>query len=107
MSDLYERSFDKLGLDQVLAMLSECAGSPDGKNACLKLRPSSDLEEVQALLSETTAAANLSTGKGYPGFSGLSDVSASLDRADRGGMLNPGELLRIGGVLRCTRSVKN
>ena len=107
MSDLYERSFDKLGLDQVLAMLSECAGSPDGKNACLKLRPSSDLEEVQALLAETTAAANLSTGKGYPGFSGLSDVSASLDRADRGGMLNPGELLRIGGVLRCTRSVKN
>ena len=107
MSDLYERSFDKLGLHQVLAMLSECAGSTDGKNECLKLRPTSDLEDVQALLAETTAAANLSTGKGYPAFSGLNDVSASLDRADRGGTLNPAELLRIGSVLRCTRNVKS
>ena len=107
MSDLYERSFYKLGLDQVLIMLSECAGSQDGKAACLNLRPTSDLDEVQALLAETTAASNLSTGKGNPGFSGLSDVSVALDRADRGGTLNPGELLRIGGVLRCTRNVKS
>jgi len=106
MSDLYERSFYKLGLDQVLTMLAECAGSQDGKVSCLNLRPTSDLEDVQALLAETTAASNLSTGKGYPSFSGLCDVSASLDRADRGGTLNPAELLRIGSVLRCTRSVK-
>ncbi len=106
MSDLYERSLNKLGLDQILTMLSQCAGSQDGKTACLRLKPVFDLEDVQSLLAETTAAVDLSTRKGYPGFSGLSDVSQSLDRADRGGILQPAELMKIGSVLRCARSVK-
>jgi len=106
MSELYEKSLLKLELDQVLAQLSECAGSQEGKLACLSLRPTSDLEDVQELLNETTAASDLCTRKGNPSFSGVSDVSTSLDRAHRGGCLQPAELLRIASVLRCTRSVK-
>ncbi|MBQ7769316.1 MAG: endonuclease MutS2 [Oscillospiraceae bacterium] len=106
MSELYEKSRLKLELDRVLHMLSECAGSVDGKVACLALTPSSDLEQVQQWLEETTVASTLSTHKGYPGFSNVKDVSASLDRAERGGTLQPKELLDIAGVLRCTRSVK-
>ena len=106
MSELYEKSRLKLELDRVLHMLSECAGSVDGKTACLALAPSSDLEQVQEWLEETTVASTLSTHKGYPGFSNVKDVSASLDRAERGGTLQPKELLDIAGVLRCTRSVK-
>lgn len=106
MKELYEKSLFRLELDKVLAQLSECAGSVEGKAACLSLRPVSDLIDVQRLLEETTAAVNLSTQKGYPGFSGVTDVSASLDRADRGGMLQPKELLSIGSVLRCARTVK-
>ena len=107
MSELYEKSLAKLELDQVLALLAECAGSEGGKEACLRLRPSSDLEEVQQLLGQTTAASLLCTKKGNPVFSDVSDVSASLERADRGGSLQPSELLRIAGVLRCTRSIKS
>ena len=106
MSELYEKSLSKLELDQVLAELAECAGSEEGKAACLRLRPVSDLEEVQALLDETTAASDLCTRKGNPGFSGVTDVSASLERAERGGCLQPVELLRIAGVLRCARTIK-
>lgn len=106
MSDLYEKSIQKLGLDQVLSLLSECAGSFEGKAACLRLQPVSDLEDVQTLLDETTAATQLCTRKGNPGFSGLHDVSAVLERANRGGCLHPKELLEIGGVLRCARTVK-
>ena len=107
MSELYEKSLAKLELDQVLALLADCAGSAEGKSACLKLRPTSDLEDVQAMLEETTAASELCTRKGNPSFSGVSDVSASLERADRGGALNPSELLRIAGVLRSTRNLKS
>ena len=107
MSELYEKSLIKLELDQVLMQLSECAGSREGKEACLRLRPISDLEEVQLLLDQTTAASDLCTRKGNPGFSGVADVSASLERADRGGSLQPSELLKIAGVLRCTRSIKS
>lgn len=106
MSDLYERSLKKLELDQVLDMLSQCAGSIAGKVACTQIAPSTDAEDVQRLLDETTAASEMSTGKGYPSFAGISDVSASLERADRGGVLQPKELLAIGSVLRCARNVK-
>ena len=106
MSELYEKSLVKLELNQVLAMLADCAGSEGGKEACPKLRPTSDLEEVEQMLGQTTAASELSTRKGYPAFASAADVSASLERADRGGSLQPKELLQIGGILRCTRSVK-
>ena len=106
MSELYEKSLRKLELDQVLTLLGECAGSEGGKEACLKLVPSSDLEEVELMLQQTTAASDLCTKKGNPVFSDVSDVSAALERADRGGSLQPKELLRIAGVLRCARSIK-
>ncbi len=107
MSELYHKSLYKLELDQVLALLSQCAGSAEGKRACLAVSPTSDLEDVVELLSETTAAVDLSTRKGYPGFGELQDVAASLDRADIGGCLRPRELLDIAGTLRCARKVKD
>ena len=105
MSELYHKSLLKLELDQVLQRLSDCAGSAEGKSACLGLLPLSDLEEVQALLDETTAASALATRKGYPNFSQVSDVTTSLDRAERGGILQPRELLSIGSVLRFARNL--
>ena len=107
MSELYLKSLIKLELHQVLDKLAECAGSGEGKKACLAITPSSDLGEVQARLDETTAASLLSTNKGYPVFSDIRDVSASVDRAERGGTLQPKELLHIAACLRCARSVKS
>ena len=107
MSELYEKSLLKLELDKVLEQLAECAGSQIGKESCRSLRPVSDLEEVQILLDQTTAASDLCTRKGNPSFSGVADVSASLERAERGGCLQPVELLRIAGVLRCARNIKS
>ena len=106
MSELYEKSLLKLELDQVLELLSSCAGSQGGKEACLRLHPSSDLEEVDLMLDQTTAAADLCTRKGNPVFGDVTDVSASLERAERGGSLQPKELLRIAGILRCSRTIK-
>ena len=106
MSELYEKSLLKLELDLVLQQLAECAGSAGGKEACLRVRPSSDLEDVELMLQQTTAASDLCTRKGNPIFGDVTDVSASLERADRGGSLQPIELLRIAGVLRCARNIK-
>ena len=106
MSELYEKSLLKLELDQVLELLAECAGSFEGKDACRNLRPTSDLEDVQMMLEQTTAASDLCTKKGNPGFAEVRDVSESLERADRGGSLQPKELLHIASVLRCARTIK-
>ena len=107
MSELYEKSLYKLELDQVLGLLADCAGSSEGKARCVQLRPVSDLEEVRALLAQTTAASNLCTKKGNPSFADVKNVSASLERADRGGSLQPKELLSIAGVLRSARTIKS
>ena len=106
MSELYEKSLQKLELDQVLELLAECAGSFEGKEACRKLRPTSDLEDVRLMLDQTTAASDLCTRKGNPGFGEVRDVSAALERADRGGSLQPKELLYIASLLRCARNIK-
>ena len=107
MSELTDKSLKKLELDKVLQLLSHCAGSAEGKLACENLRPVSDLEEVNILLEQTTAASDLCTRKGNPSFAGVRDVSPSLERADMGGSLQPTELLQIAGVLRCARNIKS
>ncbi len=107
MTQLCEKSLIKLELPLVLEQLATCAGSQGGKEACLRLLPTSDLDDVNLLLAQTTAAAELCTKKGNPVFGDVTDVSASLERADRGGSLQPIELLRIGGILRCARTIKS
>ena len=106
MSILYEKSQQKLELQGVLELLAACACSDDGKNVCLGLTPISDLEDVQHLLEQTTAAYDLCTKKGNPAFAGIANISESLERANKNGCLHPKELLQIGAVLRCTRTAK-
>ena len=106
MSNLYTKSQQKLELSGVLELLASCACSEDGKNVCLNLRPTSDLDDVKQLLEQTTAAYGLCTKKGNPTFTGIVNISQSLERANKNGCLHPKELLHIGAVLRSARTVK-
>lgn len=106
MSELYEKSICKLELPLILEQLAQCACSTSGQNACRQLRPISDLEDVRALLAETSAAVEICMRKGNPTFGELRDISVHLERADRGGCLQPKDLLEIGAVLRYARIMK-
>jgi DNA mismatch repair protein MutS2 len=44
--------------------------------------------------------------KGNPPFEGLSDAEECIERAKKGGTLTPGQLLKVGGMLRATRTMK-
>ncbi len=107
MSELYEQSLIKLELDRVLEQLADKAGCPAAAERCRALRPMTDGDDVRRALAETSAACRLMETKGVPGFRGAVDVSDALMRAERGGSLSPAELLRVAGVLRCTRTVKS
>ena len=78
MSELYEKSLLKLELDQVLEQLASCAGSVGGKEACRRVRPVSDLEDVNLMLEQTSAASDLCTRKGNPVFGDVTDVPLSV-----------------------------
>ena len=107
MNEQYEKSITKLELDKVLALLADQASSQAAKERCMALRPLDDADEIRRKLEETSAACACITVKGSPGFGGLYDVGASLDRAYRGGCLSPEELLRIAAVLKSARQTKS
>ena len=107
MSNLHNKSYQKLELHTVLSLLSDQAGCAEAKRRCLSICPMTDADEVRHLQRLTSAACELIVQKGSPNFSDVKDVGESLARADRGGSLSAGELLRVAAFLRCTRLVKN
>ncbi|MGN0968649.1 MAG: endonuclease MutS2, partial [Oscillospiraceae bacterium] len=106
MTDLFEKSIRTLELPRVLEMLAAQASTEEGKERCLALRPSTDADEVQRRLRETSAAFQMLVTKGSPSLSGVKPVAAALQRADMGGALNTRELLDIAAVLRAARSAR-
>lgn len=106
MTELFEKSIHTLELPRVLELLAHQAVSQEAQARARSLRPSVDMEEVALLQSETSAARAMMDLGHTPGFGELRPVEASLQRASLGGALNPGELLEIGGVLRCARNAQ-
>lgn len=105
--DLYKKTLKILELPSVLKMLAEEAVGDCAKDKAMKLMPSHDRLQVENSLGETSEAKKLMALKGSPPFSAIKDVSASLDRAKRGGILNTGELLHIAKVLKSARQLRS
>ena len=106
MTELFEKSIRTLELPRVLGLLAEQAVSAEAKRRALALTPETEPEEVLRLLDETDAARDMIGLRGSPSFSGVKPVREALDRADRGGSLNPHELLTIAGLLTAARRTR-
>ena len=106
MSELFEKSIRVLELPQLLKLLSDKAVSADAKARALAVSPCTDADDVRRLQDETDAARGMIALRGAPSFSGVRSVGEALGRAQRGGMLNPSELLRIAGLLTNARRVR-
>ena len=94
-----------LELDKILALLSAIASSADAKEKALGIKPSSDYFEVLELLDKTEAAYILIAKFGAPSFGGLENVNNALSRANAGGSLSAGELLKIATTLKIIRGI--
>ena len=106
MSDSMQRNIHALELDKILALLAEETACEDAAELARGLKPVSSLKEARRLLEETFDAHGLMARFGSPSFGGLHNVSNSLRRAEAGGLLTMGELLRVSAVLRVLRGVK-
>ena len=106
MSELFDKSIRTLELPAVLELLADQAVSAAAKDRCRRLRPETEAEEVLRLLDQTDAARSMIGLRGSPSFSGVKPVGEALDRADRGGSLNPHELLTIADLLTAARRCK-
>ncbi|WP_283673500.1 endonuclease MutS2 [Butyricicoccus sp. Marseille-Q5471] len=103
MNKLGEKSLKTLEYFLILDRLAEQAASDKGKELCRALRPLDDREQAELWMRQTSDAKELMIRQGSPGFGGIREVGAILSRADRGGVLNPRELLSVASLLQTAR----
>ncbi len=102
---LDERTVSVLEFDKIIGMLAERARTEGARKACLELRPESDPVAVTRALGQTDAAVALLREKGRPPFGRITDVSGLCERADKGAVLTPRELLDVAELLRACRGL--
>ncbi|MCI8388549.1 MAG: endonuclease MutS2 [Clostridiales bacterium] len=86
-------------------MLAERAPTEGSKELALALRPSNSPDRILRMQRETTEAKAIQTIKGMPSFGLIKDIRDAADRAGKGAVLTPRELLDIANVLRTSRSL--
>ena len=102
----FERAIVTLEFDKVREMLAAVCPTEGAKALARELRPSRAIGTVRRMLAETDAAKNMQITKGMPPFSGIADVTGFVERADKGAVLLPVEILAVGRTLSAARATK-
>ena len=100
-----DKHYRALELDKILDLVAKETTCEDAAQLALELEPSTDTEEVKALLAETDAAYVMTAKFGAPSFYGMKNVTGPLRRAQAGGGLGFRELLDVAGTLRAIRAL--
>lgn len=101
------KSFKVLEFDKIIEILKTKASSSLGLHKIENLEPSSDFEEVQYRLQETTEAQSILIKRGHVSLGGIHDVLDKVKRAEIGASLDPGSLLMVADTLRAARVLSN
>ena len=99
------KTLSTLEYDKIISMLVDCAATDGAKARAASLIPSDDFDTVIERQRKTDDAKRLINTKGYPAFSAQDRVVSAVDRAYKGAILSPSELLEIAALLRSTRAV--
>jgi DNA mismatch repair protein MutS2 len=102
-----EKTLRILEYDKIIRKLMGLTVSELGRELAESLVPEKDFRHVQNALKETTDGASYIARRGSPPMGGVHDIRTSLKRVEIGGVLGPGELMRIGDTLRACRNLKN
>ncbi|MHB8063958.1 MAG: endonuclease MutS2, partial [Ruminiclostridium sp.] len=102
-----EKTLRVLEFEKIIDKLKGLTASELGRELVEELAPQTDFKIVEKLLTETSDGVSCIMRRGSPPLGGINDIRISLKRLDIGGVLNPGELLRLGGVLRAARKLKS
>ncbi len=92
---------------KILDRLAKHASFSAGKDLALGLQPSTDIREIVRRQRGTAEARRLQQLKPRTGLQGAHDVRQLAEKAERGGILQPEELLNIASTLECARELKS
>ena len=88
-----------LEFEKIINSLVDMAGSEPAKKLCSKLKPSTDITEIQKNQGHTTAALDRIRLKGNLSLSEVKDIKDSLKRLEIGSSLSQVELMKILSIL--------
>ena len=97
------KTLNTLEFDKIIDQLVECASTDGAKARARALVPTDDYEMVLMRQRRTDDAKRLINAKGYPPFSAEERTCSSAERAYKGAVLSPMELLEIASLLRSAR----
>lgn len=100
------KAYKALEYYKIINMLTDKASSYMGKEICKKLEPSTDIDEIRHMQTQTKDALTRLFQKGNISFGSVKDVRGSLKRLEIGSSLGIGELLSICSLLENTNRVK-
>ena len=98
-----EKTGKTLEFDKIRLLLADCALTEGAKELAQRLTPTEDTDDVVRRQRRTTDACRLIRVKGLPTFGMVRDVGPAGERAEKGAVLSPRELLDIANVLRTCR----
>ncbi len=99
------KTLKTLEYDKIIEMLAECASTDGAKARARALVPTSEYDSVIARQTRCEDAKRLINIKGYPAFSAKEGVAEAAERAYKGAVLSPRELLDISALLKSARLV--
>ena len=97
------KTLNTLEFDKISEMLVECAATEGAKARARTLTPIADYDDIITRQNRTEDAKRLINAKGYPSFVADESVVPSAERAYKGAVLSPRELLDIASMLHSSR----
>lgn len=99
------KTLTTLEFDKIIELLVDCAATDGAKARARALTPTSDYDDIVLRQRKTEDAKRLINVKGYPNFVAGEGVVSSAERAYKGAVLSPRELLDIASLFRSARSL--
>ncbi|PEM34955.1 endonuclease MutS2 [Bacillus pseudomycoides] len=99
-------TFEKLQYNELKEIVKLYCVSGLGKQLLNKLEPSTSIKVVKNRLNETTEARAILDAEGHVPFFGISNIDSTIQKLEKGMILDPTELVSVSDFLRGCRKVK-
>lgn len=101
-----QKALSSLEYPKIIERLTEKASSPMGKELCRKLQPSTDINKIRLMQTQTKDALTRLFQKGSVSFGSVKDIRGSLKRLEIRSSLGIMEILSVCALLENTSRVK-
>ncbi|MBJ8100435.1 MULTISPECIES: endonuclease MutS2 [Bacillus cereus group] len=99
-------TFEKLQYNELKEIVKSYCVSGLGKELLNKLEPSTSIKVVRNRLNETTEARTILDAEGHVPFFGISNIASTIQKLEKGMILDPEELVSVSDFLRGCRKIK-